>query len=369
MVIIINILHICSYYYGTKLYKNLMDNIITNDIGTMVFAPCANTYNYNGNEEYLIKAKCFNKIDRLFFSYKYKKVYSYLIKNIDFKKFELTHAHSLFSNGYISYRLYKEYNIPYIVAVRNTDINTFFKYMIHLRKLGMEIIKNAKKIIFISEAYIDRLMDYLPKEDIEAVKKKSVVIPNGIDNIFLMQDNIEKKLNKTEINLVYTGRVDSNKNLITTIRCCKRILNHKYNVKLNVIGTIVSLKYKKIFSKNGFINYYGQKNKEEIIDIYKNMDIFVMPSKHETFGLTYVEAMSQGLPVIYTKNEGFDKFFPDGEVGYPIKYNDYKEMANKIEGIISNYAYISHNCKKNAQRFNWPDIAKKYVSIYEGIKE
>lgn len=40
-----------------------------------------------------------------------------------------------------------------------------------------------------------------------------------------------------------------------------------------------------------------------------------MPSHKETFGLVYAEAMSQGLPIIYTKNQGFDGQFPDGYVG------------------------------------------------------
>ena len=39
-----------------------------------------------------------------------------------------------------------------------------------------------------------------------------------------------------------------------------------------------------------------------------------MPSKYETFGLVYPEAMSRGIPIVYTKNQGFDKYFEDGEI-------------------------------------------------------
>ena len=365
-----DVLHICSYYYDTKLYKNLMDKLIENKIKIDVFAPCCYNYNYNGDEAYLMQEKCFNKLDRLFFHYKYNKVYRHLDNKLDLKKYNLLHAHSLFSNGYIAYRVFKAYNIPYVVAVRNSDINAFFKYFIYLRKLGIEILENAKAIIFISNSYKDILFrKYIPKEKYEIINSKSYVIPNGIDDYYLENISIEKKReNSRGLNLVYTGKIDENKNLITTIKCCNKILKNKYDVKLTVIGKILSKRYKKIIKNNNFVNYVGPKKMEEIIDIYKDMDIFVMPSKHETFGLTYVEAMSQGLPVIYTKNEGFDLFFEPGEVGYPINYNDYNAMGEKIELILDNYNIISNNCIKKSLDFNWNDLSNKYIEIYQQIE-
>lgn len=341
-----------------------MDNLIEKDCKLTVYGPCSYNSNYMGDEKYLIQAKCFNKLDRLVFHYKYKKVYNKLLQDINVTEYDLLHAHSLFANGYITYKIFQEYHIPYIVAVRNTDINTFFKYFIYLRKLGVKILENASKVILISQAYQDKLLKYIPEDKRENIQNKCTVIPNGIDSYFLENSKTPKKWDNKNLNLVFTGRIDKNKNLITTIKCCQKILKNKYNVKLTVIGPISCKKYKKILKKYDFINYVGPKNKEEIIDIYKDMDIFIMPSKHETFGLVYVEAMTQGLPVIYTKNEGFDQFYKDGEVGYPIKYNDYKEMAEKIDLILQNYEKISQNCIKNSQFFNWGDVALKYIKIY-----
>ena len=166
---------------------------------------------------------------------------------------------------------------------------------------------------------------------------------------------------------MYTGRIDKNKNLDTTIKCCNKMLKNKYSVNFTIIGSIAYKKYNKILKKYNFINYMGQKNKEEIINIYKDMDIFVMPSKHETFGLVYAEALTQGLPVIYTKNEGFDQLFEDGEVGYAIKYNDYLKMEQRINNIVENYEKISKNCIEKSLIFNWNDIADKYMNIYKEI--
>lgn len=364
----IKILHICSYYYGTKLYKNMMDRFLEQKVDFSVYAPCANNFKYDGNEEYLIKAPCFNKWDRLLFYYKYGKVYNDLIKRVNVKEYSLLHAHSLFANGYIAYEIYKKYNIPYIVAVRNTDVNVFFKYFINLRKLGVNILKNSEKIILISNAYKEKILKYIPKEYKNDIANKCIVIPNGIDNYFLENVSKPKVLDNQKLNLVFTGRIDKNKNLDTTIKCCNKILKNKYSIKFTVIGPVESKKYNKILRKYDFINYVGPKNKEEIIEIYKNMDIFVMPSKHETFGLVYVEAMSQGLPVIYTRNEGFDQFFEDGVVGYSMKYNDYRKMSENIENIFNNYSMISKNCIEKSIEFDWNKIARKYIQIYNEIK-
>ncbi len=365
----IKVLQICSYYYGTKLYKNLMDNLIQNGVETLVYAPCSYSYNYDGTEPYIVQARCFGTWDRLIFHYKYKKVYNNIVNNINIKEYDLVHAHSLFANGYIAYRLHKEYGTPYIVAVRNTDINTFFKYFIYLRKLGVEIAKNANKIVLISNSYKDKLLQYIPKEYKEEIERKIIVIPNGIDEYFIKERRKENKKIGNKLNLVYTGRVDKNKNVITTIKCCKKMIKENYDITLNIIGDITSKRYKRILNKYSFIKYFGRKTKEEIIKIYKDMNIFVMPSKHETFGLTYVEAMSQGLPVIYTKKEGVDGFFESGKVGYPIKYNDYVDMSNKIKLIIQNYENISENCIEEALNFNWRDIALRYIREYKDIIE
>ena len=78
-------------------------------------------------------------------------------------------------------------------------------------------------------------------------------------------------------------------------------------------------------------------HKDELLKEYRLNDIFVMPSKTETFGLVYAEAMSQGMPIIYTKNQGFDGQFCEGYVGYHVKYNDYRYIAKKISRIYSEY--------------------------------
>ena len=90
-----------------------------------------------------------------------------------------------------------------------------------------------------------------------------------------------------------------------------------------------------------------------------------MPSIHETFGMAYAEALSQGLPVIYTKGQGFDGFFTQGEVGYAVKSNDYNSIAKYVIEIYENYETYSKNCIKKAIKFDWNNIAELYINLYK----
>ncbi|HGK7332802.1 TPA: glycosyltransferase [Streptococcus suis] len=66
-----------------------------------------------------------------------------------------------------------------------------------------------------------------------------------------------------------------------------------------------------------------------------------MPSFHESFGLVYAEAMSQGMPVIYTRGQGFDGQFEEGVVGFSVDCIDEVEISNKIISIVKGFKFLS----------------------------
>ncbi|MGX8699596.1 MAG: glycosyltransferase family 4 protein, partial [bacterium] len=105
--------------------------------------------------------------------------------------------------------------------------------------------------------------------------------------------------------------------------------------------------------------------KEELIRYYREADLFALPSHKETFGLVYAEAMSQGLPVVYTRGQGFDGQFPDGAVGYAASDRDARELAEKLLLCAENRPRLSVNALEGAKRFNWDTTCASYVKMYE----
>lgn len=363
------ILQVCSYYMGTKLYQNLFDELGRKGMDYDTFYFCAKSTVLPPVRSNVIISQAYNPLDRFVYSIKHNKVYKDLLTKIKPNDYFMTHAHSLMSNGFISNRLKHEFGLPYIVAVRNTDVFTFLKYKPYLIFQARKLMNEAEKVVFISPRYRDLVLGkYVSKDDYESMREKSIVLPNGIDDYFLDNLNHDNHIPGSTIKLVYVGRVDDfNKNIFTTIKACDILISKGQDVSLTLIGRLENSLFKKLIPNRDYIKYMGKLDKYGVLEELRKSDIFVMPSKHETFGLVYVEAMSQGLPVIYTKEQGFDGNFEEGEVGYHVVYNNPKEIANRIMDIKSHYKNMSKNAIEGAKRFNWDTISDEYIKIYKDI--
>ncbi|MEI4768790.1 glycosyltransferase family 4 protein [Psychrobacillus sp. FJAT-51614] len=362
------ILHVNSYYGGGMLYKNIYDRQVKNNLPIDVYVPTPYTTDLSHLQlgEYTTVRKNHNKYDRYLFYVKHKKIYKDLIKTFKIENYSLVHAHTLFSNGYIAMQIKKKYGIPYVVAVRNTDVNQFFRRRVLLRNLGIEILKEADCIIFLSDSYKQYVVDkYIPQKDKENILQKAKIIPNGIDQFWF--DNLGKPKilsSQKSLNIVYIGAINKNKNLLTTTKALEILQEKGYDVKFTVVGRVGDEQVHEELMKFSFVNYLNPQPKESLLEIYRTHDIFVMPSITETFGLVYPEAMSQGLPLIYSKDQGFDGQFKEGEVGYHVDSLDPKMLADRVIDIVNNYEVISKNCLELVGNFNWDILLTLYDEVY-----
>ena len=122
-----NVLQICSYYTGSALYKNLFFGLEALGINQTVYVFTHKGYTHSDIVPSNVHiSQCFRRAERLLFHLKHERVIKDLRGRSNMEQYNMAHAHSLFSNGYIAYRLKKELGLPYIVAVRNTDVNVFF---------------------------------------------------------------------------------------------------------------------------------------------------------------------------------------------------------------------------------------------------
>jgi glycosyltransferase involved in cell wall biosynthesis len=358
------ILQIANGYLDNRLYQLLFADLAGKGAEQTVFVPVSKKLSPSceGNVHIV---PCFDQLDRALFFLKQKKMLSWLEGNIPMH-FDVIHAHTVFSGGYAARQLQKKYGIPYIVAVRNTDVNVFFKYMVHLRKTGLDILRNASKIIFLSPAYREQVLrDYVPLKDLEAIAAKSEVIPNGIAELFFQQDAQPKTL-EGRLKLIQVGRLMKLKNPELTAKAVEILRNRGRDVELTLVGGVLDECYRPLLQKD-YVNWFDNCPQEEVIGHLRAADIFVMPSHVETFGLAYVEAMSQGLPVLYTAGQGFDGQFPEGEVGYAVSDSDAEGLANSIEKVVENYEILSQNAVSGAKKFRWDTIGSRYAELYREV--
>lgn len=365
------ILFVCTYYHRAMIFYDAMKRL--NSLGHEVVVFNAILNGEKVQEKYkeimtevVINKECFSKWDRFFYFGKQKKFYKKLFESINVKDFDLIHSHSLFNGGYVARKISKQYNIPYVVSVRNTDINVYMKFPF-FKTISNKIVRDAIGLQFLSKPYqIDFIENYVDKKSKKQTYSKSAVIRNGLEDFWLKNINSPKLMpDKNEIKIICVGKIDKNKNIITVAKAIELLIKKGYKVSFKIVGQIVD---KSVFSeikKYDFVDILKYLTKEELINVYRTNDIYVMPSIAETFGRVYAEAMTQGLPVVYTKGQGFDGIFENAKIGYAVSSMDIQEIAFSIEKTIDNYDKISKNCIENVEIFDWDYISKEIDKFYK----
>lgn len=362
-----SVLHINCNLIFTSFYNNLYNSICDLGISQSVWVPHKNYHNpgvYNDTEsiKYFFTGYQ-DALDRIFFHRKIKKG----IKNFEaFEKLKLEsviHAHTLFSDGALAYEISRKYGTPYVVTVRNTDLNVFWKYFPHLRNYARQIVQNASSVIFLGASYKDRMIKKLFPANWSEVEEKAHVIPNGLDPFWLSHPPEKRKIPSSEIRVLFVGKFTGNKNIETLVDACSSLLECNENLKLRLIGARKKEDFA-YYARYEWIEVFHFCEKKEILaEHYRWADVFAMPSFNETFGLVYAEALSQGTPVIFTKGQGFDGWINEGHCGYGVSPKNVKEIARKINAL--HQQHFEDECISSSSIFDWKVISEKYVKIYE----
>lgn len=288
---------------------------------------------------------------------------SFLGDNFDLDKDTVVHAHTLFSDGALAYELCKKKHNPYIVAVRDTDINIFWKYFPHLRQYGRSILEGACSVVFLSPAYRDKTAILLPPCLRQTVLDKSHVIPNGIDSYWFLNGPEKNKNISEEIRVLFVGKFIKRKNIKNLIRSCLFLRKLGYDVSLRLVGATESFHFNYQRKKPWIKVVPFSKSKVELLNHFRWADVFSMPSFTETFGLVYAEALSQGTPVVYSSGEGFDGWVEEGVCGHAVSPRDPEDIARGILRMKNNYNL--NKCVESVTPFSWEKIADDYLSIYK----
>lgn len=361
---------------GTPLHQTMVEHLSRLGIDNLVFAPvCRGTEGVTKPNGNVIVSPCFTKADRCSFDYKQKKILRAVQNETDVSETDVIHAYTLFTDGNCAMKLSEKYNVPYVVAVRDTDVNYFFKYRPWLIGRGVKILRNAKKVFFLSETYKNKVLsEFVPQEYREEIAAKTRVVPNGIDPFWIkntyteknVQDSVQCIENKC-LKVICVAQICRRKNIPALQEALKKLEEKGWKIELTVIGKAEdeALLEKICAEKN--TTYLDRMPKEKLIDYYRAADIFALPSKTETFGLVYAEATTQGLPILYSKGQGFDGQFEEGKVGYHVDAENPDDISEKLEAVAAEYEKLSNECIKSAGRFDWNDICGEYKAIYEEI--
>lgn len=366
------ILFLCTFYHRALFFRQQMDALNARGHEVRAF----NSARYGEGvapkfqpimDDMVVHTECWNKYDRLFFFPRQWKIEKKLESLCDLKHYDLIHAHLMLSSGYTARKMKKKYGVPYVVSVRTTDLYGFIRIP-YFRRMAVKILKDANAVLFLSQPHKEELYNkYLSADEQKMVEEKSAIIGNALEN-FWMENVWEKRTNdvdKNQLKILSVAKIRAIKNLPVAAKAVGELRKRGINATLTVVGEVQEqAEYEKI-KQFEYVEVLPFMTKEELIDVYRTHDIFLLPSVDETFGRVYPEAMTQGMPVIYTKGQGFDKTFPEGTVGYAVAPDNPEEIADRVEDIMADYQKMSASCVELCENFFEGKIIDKIEAFYK----
>jgi N-acetyl-alpha-D-glucosaminyl L-malate synthase BshA len=295
-----------------------------------------------------------------------------IIDVVKYEKLDVLHVHYAISHaisGILCKNVLDQSNIKIVTTLHGTDIT-----LVGLEPAFLPIIKYSLEqsdgITAVSSYLKEKTnQNFYPGREIK-------VIPNFIDtNEYHRREceNIKKNLApEDEKILMHISNFRSVKRVPDTIHILSEV-KKQMPAKLVLIGdgperNEAERLTRELNLKND-VKFLGKQT--GIIDLLSCADIFLLPSQSESFGLSALEAMSCGVPVIASNIGGIPEVVAHGETGYVAEFGDVKRMEKYAVELLSNqkkWDHFSENAvKRSKSKFESEIIIPQYENIYNEV--
>jgi glycosyltransferase involved in cell wall biosynthesis len=290
-----------------------------------------------------------------------------LIRQNDFQP-ALIHAHKLTFEGIIASHLARSLRVPYILTIRGDSDLKVIKYKRLYRSLYKRIIERAQSIIFLAPWTVGYIERYFPKELFQG---KYTVVPNIV--ALGTGARGEKRSNGRFITVFHFINL-KRKNIKRVIQAFDRILSEYPSLGLDIAGSGPNEdKLRSIIRKSRYASSYsllGKIENRQLIHMMAAYLGFVLPSYPETFGIVFIEALSAGIPIIYSENSGIDGYFESFQIGEKIDHSSIDQICSAIRKLIMDNDHYRQDIERLRDSGALKEFSSSRVgSIYSGIIE
>ena len=295
-------------------------------------------------------------------------------------KLDIIHTHTEFSIGMFGRIMAHELFIP-VVHTYHTIYEDYTHYIkkyissekrakMFAKQFSKFSVRGAEELIVPTEKVAELMRHYGVKPDIN-------VIPTGIDLERFQTADTEGRKAKLKASLgipqenkvvLYLGRVSEEKKIDEVMNYLNHYMDKRSDVTFLIVGdgpyrgtlerAAKGLKHKKQ------IIFAGAKPWDEITHYYQVADVFVSASTSETQGLTYIEALASGLPVVARKDPCLNNVLIHGENGF--YFEDEKSFFYGVERVLYSHQEIDYRkqAMESVGQFSTEQFASRIENIY-----
>ena len=295
-----------------------------------------------------------------------EKLWSKYIKK---ESVDIIHAHCCVWAGYAARKLSEKTKIPYVV----TEHATLFQ--LHKNEISnannaviTEVFQKAAKVICVSRAFAKLLEEYTDNLEV-------------IGNVVDCEQFQVKETNKEAVRLLTVCYMEEEaqlykKGMDILIKAWAKASAKYSQAKLIIGGGGKSLEkvveWTRKYQVTEKVEFLGALTRQQVVEQMQMCDCFVLPSRYETFGVVYIEAMACGKPVIAVANGGPDDFVHEFN-GILIQPKQEEELVQALDKMITTIE------KKDAtyqperiaayveEKFSYRAIAEQLEKVYQNI--
>lgn len=295
---------------------------------------------------------------------------SRLVDVIKSNKIDLLHVHYAIPHAYAAYMAKKMLfdigiEIPIVTTLHGTDITLVGSHPFYRPAVTFSI-NHSDRVTAVSKSLKEDTLNLFD------IKKKIDVIPNFIDtDAIATKDKPCKRTllaKKEEKILTHISNFRPLKRIVDVIDIFKGI-NSKIDSKLMMIGEgpekRKAIRYVSDNKLKDKVLFLGNSNEIDKILCYS--DLFLLPSEKESFGLSALEAMAHGVPIISSNAGGIPEVNLNGKTGFISNIGDTDSMINNAISLLSNpqkHKLFKKQAQLQAKKFDLESVVDSYERIY-----
>jgi glycogen(starch) synthase len=226
----------------------------------------------------------------------------------------------------------------------------------------------ADKIIAVSQTTKDRIV---ANYGIDA--GKIVVVHNALERVEGKFGPIAKSIYKDDKVVLFLARLTAMKGANYLLEAAAHVLKHMPKTKFLFVGAgelLESLIEQSVdLGIANKVTFTGFLAHDQVDQVYRRADVFIMPSVAEPFGITPLEAIKNGTPVILSKQSGASEVLQNV---LKVDFWDTQELANKIIAVLKHGVLaeeLTNNSKRDLEQLSWDDQTKKILDVYSQLKQ
>jgi phosphatidylinositol alpha-mannosyltransferase len=230
-----------------------------------------------------------------------------------------------------------------------------------LRRQCQAIVDGIDVNIAVSEACIRAVQPYVHGE--------FRIIPNGVD-CGEWSGGHRLSWARDQLNVLFIGRLEARNGLDRVLRAWP-LLPKGLRANLLVLGDgPVRHQYEALAHELGVPARFFGSVREHRADYFASADVLVCPMTIASFGVTLLEGMAAGLPIIASDIDGFREILTHGREGWLIDSADASLFAARLSELLESPSLRSRlgdAGQRTAQRYDWPRVTEQILDVYREV--